>query len=189
MGKMIRVNTWNILKEKQTKLDKLIAAKNPLDLKWVSCFNAERLKLALLVEVGEFANEIKSFKAWAKKPEIDWEKAKEELIDCLGYFLGLVVIYQIDISRGSLLTDEREDFPFNKLLLDFFAKTNDLYVEEKEEIYKLQSGKISEKGQKTYHDWWLVFENVCWKLRINENELMEVYLAKNKINQQRAMEK
>jgi hypothetical protein len=30
---MISVNTWKQLKEKQAKLDKLIAAKTPLDLK------------------------------------------------------------------------------------------------------------------------------------------------------------
>ena len=182
---MISVNTWKQLKEKQAKLDKLIAAKTPLDLKWVSRFNAERLKLALLVEVGEFANEIKSFKAWRKKTEIDWAKAKEELIDCLCFFLGLIGIYQLDIPFDLLLIDKREDFPFNKLLLDFFAKTNDLYIEEKEEVYKYKN----KKGQKTYHNWWLIFENVCWKLKINENELVEVYLTKNKINQQRAKEK
>jgi hypothetical protein len=47
-----------------------------------------------------------------------------------------------------LLIDKREDFPFNKLLLDFFAKTNDLYIEEKEEVYKYKN----KKGQKTYHN-------------------------------------
>jgi hypothetical protein len=51
-----------------------------------------------------------------------------------------------------LLKDKREDFPFNKLLLDFFAKTNDLYIEKKEEMYELKNGKINEKEQKTYHD-------------------------------------
>jgi hypothetical protein len=74
------------------------------------------------------------------------------LIDCLGYFLGLVGIFQIDMSFDLLLANKREDFPFNKLLLDFFAKTNGLYIEEKEEIYELKNGKINEKEQKTYHD-------------------------------------
>jgi len=59
------------LKKKQAKLDQLIVKKSPADLKWDSRSNAERLKLALLVEVGEFANEIKSFKAWRKKTEVD----------------------------------------------------------------------------------------------------------------------
>jgi dimeric dUTPase (all-alpha-NTP-PPase superfamily) len=68
---VITPQTWNLLIKKQIELDQLIVEKSPVDLRWVSRFNAERLKLALLVEVGEFANEIKSFKAWRKKPEID----------------------------------------------------------------------------------------------------------------------
>ncbi|CAG8766067.1 7526_t:CDS:2, partial [Ambispora leptoticha] len=36
--------------QKQTEFDQLIVEKSPTDLKWVSQFNAKRLKLALLVE-------------------------------------------------------------------------------------------------------------------------------------------
>ena len=94
---MISLQIWNNIIKKQDKLEQLVVKKSPFELKWVSIFNAERLKLALLVEVGEFANEIKSFKAWRKKPEIDWKKAKEELIDCLCFFFGLVSIYKVDM--------------------------------------------------------------------------------------------
>ncbi|CAI2180338.1 6195_t:CDS:2 [Funneliformis geosporum] len=99
----------------------------------ISHFNVERLKLALLVEV-----------------------AKVELVDCLGYFLGLVGIYQIDISKieiGTKVVDKPQDLPFNELLLDFFAKTNDLHVERDERLYN--SGKneiIKDKTKNTYHE-------------------------------------
>ena len=186
---MITVKNWEILKKKQEEFDKLILQSSQLGLKWVSHLNAERLKLALLVEVGEFANEIKSFKIWRKKKEIDLTKAKEELIDCLGYFLGLCNLYQVGMADNSLiypserqdLTELRKSFklvrekfeldiekdpklksleaskkfatdfakgleeetthleklykwiydkevPFNKLLLEFFYKTNDLFI-------------------------------------------------------------
>ena len=184
---MITVEKWEELKEKQAELDRLIVQKSPTDLNWISRFNAERLKLALLVEVGEFANEIKSFKAWRKKPEINWDKVREELIDCLGYFLGLVSIYKIDFSPIVFNIEyEGKELSFNELLLEFFARTNDLYIAEKEEVYKLEKAKINEKGQKSYHDWWKKFGYICWKLKLNEKELTEVYLTKNKINQQRA---
>ena len=179
---MIAEKNWELLKQKQSKLDQLIVEKSPIDLKWISYSNAERLKLALLVEVGEFANEIKSFKAWRKKPEIDWAKAKEELIDCLGYFLGLVGIYQVDIPPFLLTEDEKKFGLFNELLLDFFAKTNDLHVEKNEEFYKLENRKISDRAKNTYYEWWKVFENVCEKLNINEPELLDIYLEKNRIN-------
>jgi dimeric dUTPase (all-alpha-NTP-PPase superfamily) len=186
---MISVNTWNILKEKQTKLDKLIAAKNSLDLKWVSYLNAERLKLALLVEVGEFANEIKSFKAWAKKPKIDWGKAKEELIDCLGYFLGLAGIYKIDMSLALIGEYKKKGWSFNKLLLDFFAKNNNLYVEKNERFYNLRESEIPENKKNTYYDWLGIFNQISEKLQIDEQKLLDIYLAKHKINLQRAQAK
>jgi len=68
---MISAESWKTLNQKQAELGQLIIQKSKPDFSWVSRFNAERLKLALLVEVGEFANEIKSFKAWRKKTETD----------------------------------------------------------------------------------------------------------------------
>jgi len=71
----------------------------------------------------------------------------------LGYFLGLVGIYRIAFPPTFFNIEyESKDLSFNRLLLDFFAKTNDLYVEKGEEIYKLKTSKITEKTQKNYHD-------------------------------------
>jgi len=182
---MITVQSWEILTKKQAKFDQLIVKKSPTNLRWISYFNAERLKLALLVEVGEFANEIKSFKAWRKKPEVDWDKAKEELIDCLGYFLGLIGVYQINMSSILLVGCQRKDFTFNKLLLAFFAKTNDLYVEKNEKFYNLENEKIGDKEKNTYYEWLKTFNRVCEKLQINEKELLNIYLDKYNKNLQR----
>ena len=147
---MISFQIWNNLIKKQDKLEQLVVKKSPFELKWVSIFNAERLKLALLVEVGEFANEIKSFKAWRKKPEIDWAKAQEELIDCLGYFLGLAGIYKISMSPALADEHQKKDSSFNELLLDFFAKTNNLYIEENEQFYNFGNSEIQENKKNVY---------------------------------------
>jgi len=243
---MITERNWESLKAKQAELDKLIVKKSPIDLKWVSYSNAERLKLALLVEVGEFANEIKSFKAWRKQTEISWDKAKEELIDCLGYFLGLVNIYQIEtdfsfvfpqrenltkireglettkkkleleikeksqiekfeasfnqklteivskIENFNQLIYSQKDIPFNQLLLEFFYKTNDLYIAEITEFQaaeKTSAKKNLTTPLITYWLWLSIFNKLCEKLTIDEKELGKVYLDKNKINQQRAKAK
>ncbi len=182
---MITNKTREILVKKQAELDQLIVEKSNTNLKWISHFNAERLKLALLVEVGEFANEIKSFKAWRKKQEIDWTKAKEELIDCLGYFLGLCNIYRIDFPFN--FTPKNQDWTFNKLLLDFFAKTNNLFILKKPDLYNLEKVEIA--NQSSYHEWLKTFQELCGKLPIDEKELLDVYLHKNKINQERAKAK
>ena len=186
---MITIKNWETLVNKQFEVDRLIIEKNTIDLKWFSYSNVKRLKLALLVEVGEFANEIKSFKAWQKKIEINWVKAKEELIDCLGYFIGLCSIYQIDFLFN-LVEEKVQDLPFNELLLDFFVKTNELFIVEEEQFYKLGATKLTEKNSiNTYYSWLKIFNQICYKLSINEQELLDIYLEKNRINQQRANEK
>jgi len=186
---MITVKNWEILVNKQFELDRLIIEKNKINLEWFSYFNIKRLKLALLVEVGEFANEIKSFKAWQKKAEINWVKVKEEFIDCLGYFIGLCSIYQIDF----LFEDVEKKYPdlsFNDLLLDFFIKTGDLFIVTDENFYKLGATKLTEKEAiTTYYNWLEIFNQLCHKLAINEQELLDIYFEKNHINQQRANEK
>ena len=93
---MLTFPTIKELQSKQNELDKLIHQQSTIKFEWISLWNVKRLKLALFTEVAEFANELKTFKVWRKKKEIDWPKAKEELIDCLCFFLGLCNIYQID---------------------------------------------------------------------------------------------
>jgi len=73
-------------------------------------------------------------------------------------------------------------------LLELFAKTNDLSILKNEELYNLGKTKISDQ-KNTYYEWLKVFCVLCEKLPINEKELLNIYLAKNKINQQRAREK
>lgn len=182
---MLTKKTWTILKQKQAELGQLIVQKSEPKLEWVSRFNAERLKLCLLVEVGEFANEIKSFKAWQKKKEIDWEKAKEELIDCLCFFLDLSSIYQVEISDFSFSLPPEAHF--NQLLLEFFTKTNDLLIIREENFYP--AGKVKINDPNTYYDWLKIFQALGEKLTISEPELLTIYFQKNEKNQQRASEK
>lgn len=194
---LITKKRWEELRKKQAELGKLIIQKREKssDLKnnstipplvWVSRFNAERLKLCLLVEIGELANEIKSFKAWAKKTEVDWAKAKEELIDCLCFFLDLSNLYQIEPKN--ILVSEKKGYHYNKLLLDLFYKSNNLYIEKNEEFYKLEKREIKDKEKNIYYDWLKVFNQICEKLSIDEKELINIYSDKNKTNQIRAKE-
>ena len=190
---IITKKTWEELRQNQAELGELIMLNRQKsepdsepDFLWVSLFNAERLKLCLLVEAGELANEIKSFKAWRKKQKVDWDKVKEELIDCLCFFLDLSNLFQVELVDFSFPTGQQE-LHFNKLLLDFFVKTNDLSVLEKEELYNSEKIKIT--NQKTYQEWLETFQVLCAKLAINEPELKAIYLRKHEKNKLRAEEK
>lgn len=192
---MITKKTWEELRQKQAELGKLIIQKRNSDLEnnsdtpplvWVSRFNAERLKLCLLVEIGEFANEVKSFKAWRKKTEVDWVKAKEELIDCLCFFLDLSNLFRIELVDFSFPI-EKQSLHFNELLLELFHKTNNLSILEEEELY--YSGKTKITNQNTYYEWLKLFQTLCAKLSISELELKTIFLRKNEKNRGRATEK
>lgn len=47
----------------------------------------EKIELALLVELGELANEVQSFKYWKLNKNQDYSKIKEEWADCLHFAL------------------------------------------------------------------------------------------------------
>jgi hypothetical protein len=70
----------------------------------------------------------------------------------LGYFLGLAGIYKIDMSLALIGEYKKKDWSFNKLLLDFFAKNNNLYVEKNERFYNLRESEIPENKKNTYYD-------------------------------------
>ncbi|MCE8163565.1 MAG: dUTP diphosphatase [Candidatus Moeniiplasma glomeromycotorum] len=182
---MITKKTWEILSQKQAELGQLIMEKNPTDLQWISRFNAERLKLCLLVEIGEFANEIKSFKAWRKKTEINLDKTREELIDCLCFFFDLSNLFQVE-PKDLSVANEKKEWHYNKLLLKLFQITNDLPIIEKEDWYNSKQIKLTEPG--IYYEWLKIFGIFCEKLQIDEAELLTIYLQKNKKNQVRAKE-
>ncbi|CAI2186351.1 393_t:CDS:10 [Funneliformis geosporum] len=122
----------------------------------------QKLKLNILVEIGEFANELRSFKIWAKKAKVEENKVKEELIDCLCFFLGLVNLYQIDFLTVASIPFPKTEFNdlgqlkknevMNDLLMDFFAKTYHLALVEKAELYPYQV-KLTPVQLKTYREW------------------------------------
>src|SRR5437763_13720814 len=102
---MITHQTLNKLQTEQKKLDEFIRQKKNLtDTDSEASFI--RTKIALLVEIGELANELKTFKHWKSQKDINWEKAKEELIDCLHFYLSWANSFGIDFA----------DYKFQKLV-------------------------------------------------------------------------
>ncbi|RHZ36697.1 dUTP diphosphatase [endosymbiont GvMRE of Glomus versiforme] len=176
---MISPKTWKIIQDKQNELDQLIYQQAQVEWKWRSFTNAKRLKLNILIEIGELANELKTFKLWRKKGEINQTKAQVELVDCLCFFLGLWNIYQVDFTDYQFFSPtEKKDF--NDLLSQFFFQSEQLIVLKK-------TRKLSKKAQQTYYDWLQIFSEITLKLQMNEKKLLDVYKQKNKTNQQRAI--
>jgi len=123
---MLSLETIKKLQLEQEKLDQfIIEKKNLTDVKSKKSFI--RTKIALLVEIGELANELKTFKHWKSQKDINWEKAKEELIDCLHFYLSWSNSFQIDFSDykfQKLVPDPN----YNELLLALFSETGSFSI-------------------------------------------------------------
>lgn len=105
------------LQELQFKLDTMVLAKNGK----VDVF--EETKLAFMVELGELANEIQSFKHWKVNKNINQERILDEWADCLHFALSLD--NQRDYKLDSFLKSEGfklDDSFINFLLMELFQK-------------------------------------------------------------------
>ena len=194
---VLSLETLNYLQEEQRKLDIFIHQQNGLEMKDTFYLR----KLALLVEIGEVANELKSFKYWKKDKEINLEKVQEELIDCLHFFLSLANCSQIDFTncRFRKFSEQEKKFDLdrmNRLLINIFCKTkftlpltDQHHLYYKENLNKKNDSIILEylKRRSLYRSWLGYFEEICWRVGLNEKKLLETYDRKNKINQERQL--
>jgi len=201
----ITLKAWKIMQKQQKELDQAIYAQKPksINWEWISLTNAKRLKLNILVEIGELANELRSFKIWRNKKKMDLTKVKEELIDCLCFFLGLCNLYQINnpvvkeitaIENKSTLKYNENDLDINEtqaavlndLLLKIFFSTVKLTILENEMAYNSKKEiKLSDTEKATYSHWLQIFGEIAQYLVIDEKELLKIYTKKWDKNQQR----
>ena len=141
---MLTPATLKKLQSEQKKLDEFIVKNNNITDNFRSKESFVRTKIALLVEIGELANELKTFKRWKKQKEISWEKAKEELIDCLHFYLSWANSFQIDFSDYKfykLATDP----DYNELLLALFSETEAFSTYAPWKVRKLKMLAFQEK--------------------------------------------
>ena len=123
---MLTLLTLQKLQTEQKKLDKFIVKKKNLS-DTDSRKSFVRTKIALLTEIGELANELATFKHWKSQKEVDWNKAKEELIDCFHFYLSWANSFGIDFSdyKFRKLVPEPD---FNELLLALFSETESFSI-------------------------------------------------------------
>ena len=136
------------------------------------------------------ANELKTFKRWKSQKEINWGKAKEELIDCLHFYLSFTNTFHVDFSdynkfQGKFLkkkdnTKSCDLSPqsitrFNELLLSLFSET--------EKMITLDDSKANKEN---FYNWLISFEELAQKMGMkNEKDIEDAYLKKNAKNWER----
>ncbi|WP_027063094.1 dUTP diphosphatase [Mesoplasma seiffertii] len=162
---MITKETIIWLSEKQKVLDNYIAEK------WSLLNDDTILKkrmVAFLVELGEYANEERSFKFWSQKPEADLNIQLDEYID------GIHFLISIGNQIGYDFTNYQNT--------DFGIDNNiDIYLT----LINMFSEFIKTRDFETYEDLLNIYFQICEAKMYSEAEIIEAYKQKNAINFQR----
>lgn len=156
---------WNRLYDMQQKLDMYIEDNHDLGSQEVF---PEKL-LALLVELGELANETRCFKFWSTKPPSDKQIILEEYVDVLHFMLslGLETGYRYHPENNVNLRSDKDK---TTLFLDLFQKCTNF-------------GNSPDEGK--YDSMMKAYLTLGAALNFLEKDIERMYLKKHNTNYQR----
>jgi len=151
--------------EMQAGLDRYIKENHQLENE--DLFN--RKVLALLVEIGELANETRSFKFWSVKPASEKKIILEEFVD------GIHFILSLGIECG-----------FHKQPLELEAEPTVQDINE--QFLKIYQAVSIFQASRSLSDYQHVFEDylqLAMLLGIKYEEMEQAYIQKNEVNYKR----
>jgi dimeric dUTPase (all-alpha-NTP-PPase superfamily) len=161
------VKTLNIEKlfEMQKELDTRIQNEHELQNENL----VERKILALLVELGELANETRCFKFWSKRPSSSKEVVLEEYVD------GLHFILSLGIEKGfeEEVYDLGENHTNNNLVTSFMDVYSDIDSFRKKSTIE------------AFHQMLVGYLALGQALEFTYEEIEHAYIGKNTINHER----
>lgn len=154
---------WDTLFSMQKDLDSFISKNHQLagqDL-------FEEKFLALLVELGELANETRCFKFWSTKEKSETSIILEEYVDNIHFLLSIGLHKGYEFSQINLSnTNLNETMAFNHV----FEKCLDFYKARTEE---------------NYLNMFCAYLHLAKLLGFTEKNIMEAYHKKNEVNYER----
>lgn len=125
--------------------------------------------LALLVEIGELANETRCFKYWSLKPSSPQEKVLEEFVDGIHFIVSL----GIKCGYEDIKTIERskiDDVSLTEQFLNVFAQ-----------VHEFRKNRTRETFIKMFQS----YLNLAGLLGFSDEEIEQAYIEKNEVNHQR----
>ena len=141
---------------KQAELDQRIA--NNHHVTYAS--TRERRILALLVEIGEFANATRCFKYWSNKKSEPQDIVLDEYVDGLHFFLSLGI--DINVSKKKYNYTKRADNLTKQVL----------------ETYRLASIFYKNQDEKSYIKAFQAFINIVPLLKVRWTTIEKAYYKK-----------
>ncbi|SET44107.1 Dimeric dUTPase, all-alpha-NTP-PPase (MazG) superfamily [Oceanobacillus limi] len=154
---------WSSLFSMQKKLDSYIEANHGLKEKNVF----DDKYLALLVELGELANETRCFKFWSLKPSSSHDTILEEYVDGIHFILSLGIEKELQFDTT---IDEAPSIS----LTQQFNKVFQLCV-----LFKTTPSKES------YEQLFKSYLELGQLLGFSEKDIQNAYFRKNEINYER----
>ncbi|SFJ13932.1 Dimeric dUTPase, all-alpha-NTP-PPase (MazG) superfamily [Halobacillus dabanensis] len=153
---------WKSLYNMQRKLDLYIENQHNLE----KGEKIEEKVLALLVEVGELANETRCFKFWSMKRASEKSVILEEYVD------GVHFLLSIGLDLG---------YTYTSTSIDAFDSQTAAFLNVYDTVHILRM----EKGEEAYREAFHAYLQLGLTLGITEWELVEAYKRKNAINYER----
>ncbi|MFD2046277.1 dUTP diphosphatase [Ornithinibacillus salinisoli] len=154
---------WSRLFTMQKNLDSYIESNHNLEGKNIF----QEKYLALLVELGELANETRCFKFWSNKPRSNEEVILEEYVD------GIHFILSLGIEKGLIFHSEVQ-------VLSSKSET-----EQFNEVFDLCVMFKNQPSQENYNRLFISYIQLGKLLGLSEEDLQNAYLKKNEINYER----
>jgi dimeric dUTPase (all-alpha-NTP-PPase superfamily) len=153
------------LLDKQKELDTVI-----LERARMRGYPLLEIKLALLTELGELANEVQSFKYWKQHKNVNREKVLEEWADCFHFALSL-----------ENYLNQVED----EMLVDLANSIAEILSRKYKKPYINGEFELAYRNVLTEEDILLTIIGLGLDLNISLVEMEKAYLDKNKVNHTR----
>ncbi|WP_404329492.1 dUTP diphosphatase [Mesobacillus maritimus] len=128
----------------------------------------DRKMLALLVELGELANETRCFKFWSLKPASDKAVILEEFVD------GIHFILSLGLESGFRYKDDPSEKNHESSVTEQFLK---IYGT----IHEFRVNRTSQVYTKLFRD----YLDLAVMLGFTEKEIEQAYIEKNEVNYER----
>ncbi|KQU59362.1 MULTISPECIES: dUTP diphosphatase [Rossellomorea] len=157
---------WNQLLNMQNELDRHIESEHGLQ----DADLVDKKILALLVELGELANETRCFKFWSKKAPSEQEVILEEYVDGIHFILSLGIDIGIrSIDEPEVLEEGDPTEEFLKVYSEVNRFSEERSIENLLALFQqfLQLGRV---------------------LGFKSEDIFKSYLKKNEVNYQRQQE-
>ncbi|MBS8265158.1 dUTPase [Mesobacillus boroniphilus] len=129
----------------------------------------DRKVLALLVEIGELANETRCFKFWSVKPSSEMDVILEEFVDGVHFILSLGIECGYEDIESVTSNRTEENDTSNQFLLIY------------ESVQKFRNNHRKDDYVRLFKN----YMELAQLLGLNEDQIEQAYIKKNEVNYDR----